>query len=997
MTATILVVDDSEDDRCLYQRAFKGFDCFFNLVMTSSAEEGLASAIEHKPDLILLDYNLPDLDGLSFMDKLAAHSDMPTPIIMLTGEISAAVAVEAMKHGADDYLVKDTEGSYLRLLPGVAARVLATHVQHELTLQLQKKTEALLLRNQILMQNSMDGIHIMDMQGNIIEANDAFCRMLGYTQQEIICLNLTDIDAQWSAEEMRERIGQLLGKNAQFETVHRRKDGTLIKVEICSSWKEIEGQYFLFGASRDITERKKAAAGLQKSEANLRAMLDNSPYLTWLKDTESRYITINKVFADYLRLEDASHVVGKTDLELQPKELAKKYIADDAEVMETRQKKHVEESAFDGNTTHWVETYKTPIIDGQGNVLGTVGFARDITERKRSEEMLRKSEASLKDLFENLSSGVAVYRASPDGQDFFFTAFNRTAERIENVRREDLIGKNVVDVFPGVINFGLLEVFRRVWQSGVAEKFPISFYQDGHIAGWRENFVCKLPNAEIAAIYDDVTRQKQAEEKILLESKAESRHAEELAQRFGHLLQSSFNEIYLFDANTLKFILTSEGAEKNLGYSDEELKQLTPLDLKNSYTQESFESMLVPLRNGEQQTLLFESTHCRKNGTTYPVEIRLQLMGEEHQVFLAIVQDITERKMAEEEMRFHSNILKNLAEGIVLVRASDGRIVFTNAQFEHLFGYQPDELLDKSVSIINAPSENTPEEIANTILSELAQSGVWSGEVQNIRKDGTKFWCRANVSTFEHFQFGKVWVSVHEDITERKFAEQQAHELSAHLQTVREEEKASIAREVHDDLGSTLAALKMDAYWLAGKLAEGKEQQPLQACAKSMSALLDTAVLATRRIITDLRPTILDELGLMAALKWQCAEFQKRTSIKCHLICIEDEGLEKKLDKLQRINLFRIAQEALTNVARHADASKVAVDLHQKGNKIVLKIRDNGRGLPNGHIIPSASYGMRGMRERVASLHGEIKFDTPTEGGFSLVVKLPLLNGSVNS
>ena len=142
---------------------------------------------------------------------------------------------------------------------------------------------------------------------------------------------------------------------------------------------------------RDISDRKVAEEGVQKSEANLRAMLDNSPFLTWLKDAEGRYIKINKVFADFLRLENPAQVEGKTDLDLQPKALAEKYRADDAEVMAAGKQKHVEESAFDGKKTFWVETYKTPVIDAQGKVLGTVGFAQDITERKQTEIELRIS------------------------------------------------------------------------------------------------------------------------------------------------------------------------------------------------------------------------------------------------------------------------------------------------------------------------------------------------------------------------------------------------------------------------------------------------------------------------------------------------------------------------------------------------------------------------------------------------------------------------------
>jgi diguanylate cyclase (GGDEF)-like protein/PAS domain S-box-containing protein len=162
----------------------------------------------------------------------------------------------------------------------------------------------------------------------------------------------------------------------------------------------------------------------------------------------------------------------------------------------------------------WLEHACQSVFSEAGAFLGRRATNRDITDRTLAKDKLRDSEARLKEIFENLSSAVAVYQASPDGQDFIITTFNSAAERIENKRREDCIGKNVVDVFPGIVEFGLLEIFRRIWQSGVAEQFPISFYQDGHITGWRNNYVYKLPSGEIAAIYDDITKEKQAEEQM---------------------------------------------------------------------------------------------------------------------------------------------------------------------------------------------------------------------------------------------------------------------------------------------------------------------------------------------------------------------------------------------------------------------------------------------------------------------------------------------------
>ena len=225
-------------------------------------------------------------------------------------------------------------------------------------------------------------------------------------------------------------------------------------------------------------------------------------------------------------------------------------------------------------------------------------------------------------------------------------------------------------------------------------------------------------------------------------------------------------------------------------------------------------------------------------------------------------------------------------------------------------------------------------------------------------------------------------------ITERNLAERQLRDLSAHLQNVREEEKANIAREIHDDLGGTLTAIKMDIYWLTRGLPAGKESTPLLERIESMSQLLDNAVDVTRRIISDLRPTILDDLGLLAAIEWQAAQFQKRTGIECRVNCIEDKG---SLDKQRSIALFRIFQEALTNVVRHSGASRVEVEFHHGEEEAALSISDNGRGMPGERtVIASGSYGIRGMFERIGQLGGRIKFDSPPGGGLNVAVVLPL-------
>lgn len=157
----------------------------------------------------------------------------------------------------------------------------------------------------------------------------------------------------------------------------------------------------------------------------------------------------------------------------------------------------------------------SPVRDEAGQVIGASKIARNISDQKRAERLLRESETRLKELFENLRSGVAVFVPSEDGQQFRLQSLNHAGERIENTRIEKAMGQYVQDVYPGLIGRGLLDVFKKVWRHGVAQHVPISLYNEGHITGWRENYVYKLPQGEIIVIYDDITHEKQEAEKIL--------------------------------------------------------------------------------------------------------------------------------------------------------------------------------------------------------------------------------------------------------------------------------------------------------------------------------------------------------------------------------------------------------------------------------------------------------------------------------------------------
>jgi PAS domain S-box-containing protein len=227
---------------------------------------------------------------------------------------------------------------------------------------------------------------------------------------------------------------------------------------------------------------------------------------------------------------------------------------------------------------------------------------------------------------------------------------------------------------------------------------------------------------------------------------------------------------------------------------------------------------------------------------------------------------------------------------------------------------------------------------------------------------------------------------------ERHRAEEQLHEsreraraLSGHLQRVREEEKARLARELHDELGSTLLALKIDAAWVNRHLPERTDD--IKEKTGAMLALVDSAVSTTRRICSDLRPPMLDDLGLIATLEWQIQEFESRTGIACQ---VDMDGDSESLNSDQSIALFRVFQEAFTNVARHAQATRIRVKMRIAGDQAQMDIEDNGRGIDPACARRPNAHGLQGMFERIHSLRGSIELDSTPGAGTHLKVRVPL-------
>lgn len=347
--------------------------------------------------------------------------------------------------------------------------------------------------------------------------------------------------------------------------------------------------------------------------------------------------------------------------------------------------------------------------------------------------------------------------------------------------------------------------------------------------------------------------------------------------------------------------------------------------------------------------------------------------------------EVEERKRVEKSLRSLEKAIETMQLGVTICNTK-GKIIYTNPAEARMHGYEAEELIGKYVNIF------APQEIRRpATLEEINRNGNLVRESVNIRKDGSTFPVNLISDIVTDASGEPVGiVTACEDITERKRTDNELEEsreqlrnLALHLQTAREGERVRIARNIHDELGQILSVFKLDLLWISKRLL--KDQKPISEKIEEVSEMVDNAIDSVQRISSDLRPTLLDDVGLAAGMEWQAGEFSKRTGIECN-VSFEPEGIS--LDDNISVDIFRIFQEALTNVVRHAEATRIDVSLKVDSDKLLLEIRDNGRGIKEKEISGPRSFGLMGMRERVYSWGGEFRISGDAGKGTTLIVSL---------
>jgi hypothetical protein len=478
------------------------------------------------------------------------------------------------------------------------------------------------------------------------------------------------------------------------------------------------------------------------------------------------------------------------------------------------------------------------------------------------------------------------------------------------------------------------------------------------------------------------------------------RTLENVQARVGGIVESAMDAIVTIDERQ-RIVQFNASAERVFRWPraavlGQPIDMLIPARFRAAHAGhiERFGRTATSSRGMGAQTVLYG---LRADGSEFPIEASISQHSESAvKLYTVILRDVTERVRAEDmlarsEARLRG-ILDSAMDAIITVDERQHIVLFNKAA-ELVFGCGRDEA-------IGAPLGWFIPERFRASHSQLVQRFGEAGEtsrrmgtariVMGLRRNGEEFPIEASISQVrEHGQ--RFFTVILRDVTERtrqddalRRSRDEIRALGLAANNLREQEKSRVARELHDELGQSLTALKIDVGWMKDQL--GDKDPAIAQKLASMHLLLDGTVAATRRISADLRPLVLDDLGLAAAADWLAQNFTARTGIPCELALAQ--GFEDIPDP-HATTIFRVLQESLTNIAKHADARHVEVTLGKDREHMTLAVSDDGRGFSPHAPRKPASFGLLGLRERAALLGGEVSIESAPGRGTIIEMRLP--------
>lgn len=762
----ILFVEDLPSDAELAILELRKAGLRFEEMVVDTRDEFIRALREFSPDIVISDYMMPSYNGLKALVD-AREFDPEIPFILYTGSMNEEIAVESLKAGADDYIIKDHPAR----LPFAVNEVLEMKLKEK-----EKRAGELLLKEseeklQSIFSAAPVGIGLT-VNRILMEVNDTFCKMTGYARTELIGKSSEMV---YVTNEEYESVGvekyrQIKKKGTgSVETRFRCKDGRILNVNLSSA--PLDKHDLLKGVTftvLDITERVRAEEALNWEKSLVYSLMSTLPDRIYFKDLNSRFIRINKAQANAFNLEEPCHAIGKTDSDFFTGEHAMQAFEDEQKIIRTGQSINLEErETHRDRSDTWVATVKMPLLDREGDIIGTFGISRDITERKLAEAALNESEERFRNLYNDAVAGL--YRTNPQGE--ILLANNTLVKMLGFSSFEELSERNLKLT-------GYEPVLKR-------QQFADQIEKEGEVKDMESVWVCRdgkeiFVRESAKAIYD-------SEGKILYydgtvvditEQKNTDRALSKIQHLFETLALVSPVGIFRTDADGNTTYVNPTWSELS-GLSPEEgfgvgwLKIIHPEDRKQ--LSEAWSNNLSHKKESSAEYRLI-----RPDGKVIWVMGRAvpELIGNELIGYVGTITDITELKKVEEilresEEKFRST-MENSADAI-FITDQKGKYQYVNKAAAEMLGFTSEELLSKTILEITPPDKTESSlEIFNQVLSE----GKVYAEIYLQRKDGSYVTVDLNSVLLPG---GMVYGSCR-DITERKQVQEELKKYHEHLE-----------------------------------------------------------------------------------------------------------------------------------------------------------------------------------------------------------------------
>lgn len=741
--------------------------------------------------------------------------------------------------------------------------------------------------------------------------------------------------------------------------------------------KSENGDVVWNGTFADITELKNVESELKASELRYRTLIEHASDLIFILDENGLITDLNPIACNRLGFE-CNDLIGKSigtfiisdvfmHQHINAEHLSKgQSVLSEIKIL-CKSKEIVE-----------LESNIKLLPDGRILVIG-----RDLTERKIAEAKRLKSERRYRLLFERNLAGV--YRTTDSGK--ILECNEAAAKMLGYSSASELLSLNTDSLYFDMAErekyLKLLRVNNALtnYQSKLKRKDGSTLYLIENISLSNDP---EIGEEVIEGIAIDITDNVRANEEL-----------QDSKNQFQSLVENISGVYWVSDLLQMQTLYITPSYETIWGRKCEDLYENTLDFIKSVHPYDyqdvlDFYKRLYEIRNA---SITFRI--IRPDGAIRWIESRVNVQenskGEKYSYGYA--EDITERKTADEAIRQSEQKYKLMFEKnpmpMWMASALDMKFISANEAAIEFYGYSNEEFLKMSTNDLMAQTSQSDPDAISRIRSSSKNS--MTHVVSHRKKNGDV----VQVEIKEHkieYKGKPAFLILANDVTEKLIAEQmmkqsnlELRELSSHLETIREEERTTISREIHDELGQQLTGLKMDASWLSRKIPQ--HETILQEKITTMISLIEDTVKSVRRISSDLRPGILDDLGLIDALDWASVEFERRTGIECKFKpTVEDVSFEKNLST----GIFRVYQEALTNVARHAGASRIKTTFDKSTDNWVLVIEDDGKGFDSSDVISKKTLGLVGMKERAKMFGGKLNIASMAGVGTVIRLEVPL-------